>query len=271
MPRPQDLASIPACLGVEPDSLSFWAAIGRAVADRRSRYVVDTAVLLGLACTEVDETTDRRPILTLPAGTAPPSSLDGLVVANLASLWAGPLAGDVLSPLGARVIKVESISRPDGSRRARPFFEALNDSCESLVVDLASPTGRSQLHRQLRATADTSGKCLDGTHNPKVVGSNPTPATKPKRQEAPGHRPGASSLSRGDKTRSLLRGCAAGRGSSRFIFGWRYVPLRTMPLRTRVSCVDVRQSDALGAIAWKQHPQSGVGAPGRTRRGRCGR
>src|SRR6185437_13287713 len=38
------------------------------------------------------------------------------VVIELASLWAGPLCGHLLGLTGARVIKVESNTRPDGGR-----------------------------------------------------------------------------------------------------------------------------------------------------------
>ena len=40
------------------------------------------------------------------------------LVVDLAALWAGPLAASLLTMAGARVIKIESRTRPDAARRA---------------------------------------------------------------------------------------------------------------------------------------------------------
>ena len=50
-------------------------------------------------------------------GDAPSRPLHGARVANLASLWAGPLVADVLCRLGADVISIESVGRPTGRGR----------------------------------------------------------------------------------------------------------------------------------------------------------
>ncbi|HLG88093.1 MAG TPA: CoA transferase [Alphaproteobacteria bacterium] len=70
------------------------------------------------------------------------------------SLWAGPLCGHLLRLLGARVVKVESMSRPDGARfgPAR-FFDLLNGGKQSVALDLSNGRGRAQL-RSLLAHAD---------------------------------------------------------------------------------------------------------------------
>ncbi len=73
--------------------------------------------------------------------------LDGVVVADLGSLWAGPLCGALLADAGARVLKVESSRRPDGARRGpAAFFDLLNARKESVALDLATPAGRAALH-----------------------------------------------------------------------------------------------------------------------------
>lgn len=151
--RREDVASIPAWLGVDADPVTPWGAVRSVLRGRTSAEVVDQAVMLGLPCCEVNEVMDRRPVLVQPLGDAAPRPLAGLVVANLAPLWAGPIAGDVLARLGARVIKVESVARPDGARRTGPFFEALHGRCESLALDLRSPSGHEQL-RTLLAQVD---------------------------------------------------------------------------------------------------------------------
>jgi len=47
-----------------------------------------------------------------------------------------PLCGRVLSLLGARVVKVESLSRPDGARGGPPaFYHLMNGGKESVAID----------------------------------------------------------------------------------------------------------------------------------------
>ncbi|WP_231122266.1 CoA transferase, partial [Mycobacterium intracellulare] len=51
----------------------------------------------------------------------------GLLVADLSSMWAGPLCGRLLAHAGATVVKVESPRRPDGTRAGdRSFFDWMN-------------------------------------------------------------------------------------------------------------------------------------------------
>jgi CoA-transferase family III len=150
--RAEDFESIPAWLGVQPDA-EPWPSIARTVADLFRADIVDRAVLLGLACSAIGETQDRRPVLLERAGNGSPSSMARLVVVNLASLWAGPLAADVLARLGARVITVESESRPDGARAVPSFFEALHGRCESVALGLGDECGRRRL-RDLLASVD---------------------------------------------------------------------------------------------------------------------
>jgi len=67
-------------------------------------------------------------------------------VLDLSTLWAGPLCAQLLAAGGARVLKVESLSRPDGARRGpAAFYDLLNAGKESVALDLASATGRRQL------------------------------------------------------------------------------------------------------------------------------
>lgn len=61
------------------------------------------------------------------------------LIVDLSSLWAGPLVGRLLGHMGARVVKVESTSRPDGARHGNEeFFETLNGLKEQQSFDLQS-------------------------------------------------------------------------------------------------------------------------------------
>ena len=72
---------------------------------------------------------------------------------NLASLWAGPLTGQLLHRLGAQVTKVESIGRPDGGRRHPEFFDQLHAGADFVTVDWSTDAGRARL-RELLESAD---------------------------------------------------------------------------------------------------------------------
>jgi crotonobetainyl-CoA:carnitine CoA-transferase CaiB-like acyl-CoA transferase len=66
-------------------------------------------------------------------------------------MWAGPLCGQLLAWAGATVVKVESMSRPDGARAGPPaFFDRMNGGKLSYLVDFDDPTGL----RALLAAAD---------------------------------------------------------------------------------------------------------------------
>jgi crotonobetainyl-CoA:carnitine CoA-transferase CaiB-like acyl-CoA transferase len=73
----------------------------------------------------------------------------GLRVIDMSSLVAGPLIGQILSDLGAEVIKIESVGS-DGMRKKFPlhkdmgaFFEQINRGKKSVTVDVKSEEGRA--------------------------------------------------------------------------------------------------------------------------------
>ncbi len=81
--------------------------------------------------------------------------LAGILVVDLSTIIAGPLAASMLSDLGARVIKVEPPSG-DPSRAIIPgggLAARMNGGKESLAVDLKSAEGRALVH-ELVARAD---------------------------------------------------------------------------------------------------------------------
>lgn len=99
---------------------------------------------------------------TRPAPSAPKRPLDGLKVIDLSTVFAVPYLGSLLSDLGADVIKVESPTRVDQSRKPttgpyyrnapgdEPWNEAgafylLNRGKQSIVIDLSLEAGRAVL------------------------------------------------------------------------------------------------------------------------------
>ena len=92
--------------------------------------------------------------------------LAGVRVVDCTAWWAGPAATHALACLGADVIKVESVSRPDLMRYTSttrpgtdqwwewgPLFHGVNNSKRGITLDLTRPEGRT-LFRRLLPTAD---------------------------------------------------------------------------------------------------------------------
>lgn len=142
--RPDDVATIPAWLG--PAVAPTVDAALDAIATRDVATLIDGAALLGLPVAAVGEVTPREgPVERTRAGDAPTLDRRPLVV-DFSSLWAGPLCARVLAAHGARVVKVESVQRPDGARRGSPvFFDAMQQHAECVAVDMKSRDGRDAL------------------------------------------------------------------------------------------------------------------------------
>lgn len=97
------------------------------------------------------------------AGDAP---LAGLKVVDFTAFWAGPFAATTLAELGAEVIKVESIQRPDGMRFASgfipedgivwewaPVFHGANSGKKAVTLNLDDEEGLA-LAKELVRQAD---------------------------------------------------------------------------------------------------------------------
>jgi hypothetical protein len=179
--RPDDVAAVPAIVGAlglddvgRGDAGTVTPAAARAAltAAARARPAADFAAaaqLVGVAAA------------ALPAGVPPPTAgeaslagavgwppwraariaaplagarLAGAVVADLSSMWAGPLCARLLGLAGAEIIKVESPDRPDGARFGHgEFFDWLHAGHRSLSADFGTRAGRAAL-RALLAAAD---------------------------------------------------------------------------------------------------------------------
>jgi crotonobetainyl-CoA:carnitine CoA-transferase CaiB-like acyl-CoA transferase len=81
--------------------------------------------------------------------------LSGIRVADFTAFWAGPVATQVLASLGADVIKIEGVRRPDGMRFAGarpptweqwwewgPVFLCSNTNKRGVSIELSLPQGR---------------------------------------------------------------------------------------------------------------------------------
>jgi crotonobetainyl-CoA:carnitine CoA-transferase CaiB-like acyl-CoA transferase len=98
--------------------------------------------------------------------TGPVLALDGVRILDCTAWWAGPAATHALACLGADVIKVESVSRPDLMRYTStrpptedrwwewgPLFHGANNTKRGITLDLTQPAG-VELLRGLIGTAD---------------------------------------------------------------------------------------------------------------------
>jgi crotonobetainyl-CoA:carnitine CoA-transferase CaiB-like acyl-CoA transferase len=108
-------------------------------------------------------------------GAAKP--LEGVRILDLSTFWSGPIATSFLASMGADVVKVESIQRPDGFRfsgavpsmgdrwyERSPIWQAVNLSKRGVALDLGSQRGR-ELVRTILRTADV----MIENFSPRVV------------------------------------------------------------------------------------------------------
>ena len=171
--RPDDVAAVPAIAGLLGASLDGASLDGTAtLAAARAAL---TAVARGTPAEDLAAAAQLVgvPAAALPA-SGPPSApaepapgespgwppwraeriaaplagarLAGAVVADLSSMWAGPLCARLLGLAGAEVIKVESPARPDGARSGNgEFFDWLHAGHRSLSADFGTRAGRTAL------------------------------------------------------------------------------------------------------------------------------
>lgn len=97
-----------------------------------------------------------------PDGAALP--FEGLRVVDLTAFWAGPITTATLGELGADIVKIESIQRPDGMRFAgalrvppmwerSPVYHGVNTNKRGITLDLDSDDGK-RIVRRLIEDAD---------------------------------------------------------------------------------------------------------------------
>ncbi len=151
LPREEDRDLVPAWLELSSPPVTepaAWSAVREALAKGKGSELLERAVLLGLPVASLGEA--RAPgVRAARLGDAPAlTGPEDLLVVDLSSLWAGPLCGDLLARAGARVVKVESSSRPDGARRGpASFFDLLNGAKRSVALDFGDESQRALLGR----------------------------------------------------------------------------------------------------------------------------
>ncbi len=142
--RPDDVASIPALLESTMDPAD-WPAVRRAVSLLAGAELAKRADLLGMPLGVPGTAPDRPLVVTIGADRAEVKRQP--LVVEFGSLWAAPLCGALLARAGCRVVKVESVQRPDGARRGpATFFESLNGAKEEISVDPSTADGLELVH-----------------------------------------------------------------------------------------------------------------------------
>jgi hypothetical protein len=147
--RQVDVDAVPALLESDAVGDDPWPAVQRWVADNTPADVTARARVLGLPVAALGETCAAPPRITTLGAAAKPRKPSDLLVADLSSMWAGPLCGQLLARAGATVVKVETAARPDGTRAgASAFFAWMNSGKLSYAVDFDKP---SDVRRLLEA------------------------------------------------------------------------------------------------------------------------
>ena len=177
--READTELLPAWLQCPIDGdESLTASVRQAT----THTLVDRARLIGLAAAPLVRPRDSSSGWYRATRSAPAVGLRHAspLVIELGALWAAPLCAQLLLQAGARVIKVESLARPDGARGGPPqFYDLLNAEKESVALDLPCAAGVAAL-RELLLAADiviesSRPRALEqmGLHAAEIVAARP--------------------------------------------------------------------------------------------------
>jgi CoA-transferase family III len=140
-------------------SARMWTALEAAACARPAAVLAAAAQLLGVPAAALPQDPPTPDTAPWPpwrtTGIAAPSAaarLAGAVVADLSSMWAGPLCARLLGLAGAHVVKVETPDRRDGARAGdRAFYDWLHAGHRSMLADFRTESGRATLAALLAA------------------------------------------------------------------------------------------------------------------------
>lgn len=142
--RYDDWDLVPLLLGSE--AVEGWEDIERRIARLSARQLLELGIELGLPIALEALIEPDLALAGASRSSAPANRESAPLVLDFASLWAGPLASSLLAMLGAEVVKVESVNRPDGARAGHPgFYNLLNSGKQSVAIDFGDPAQLSRL------------------------------------------------------------------------------------------------------------------------------
>jgi hypothetical protein len=123
----------------ESEAISDWPDVTAALRERSARQIVTRGIELGLAIA-LDQAPVGATRVFKDCPRARVRSSGSPLVVDLAALWAGPLAASLLMMAGARVIKIESRSRPDAARLGHAgFYDLLNERKQCVALNFNDP------------------------------------------------------------------------------------------------------------------------------------
>ncbi|OBI17789.1 CoA transferase [Mycobacterium sp. E2497] len=150
--RPEDAAAVPALVQSDDATCDPWPALQRWAATQPLAAIIERTALLDIPAAALGEAAATEPRIRPRGPRGPARDVAGLLVADLSSMWAGPLCGQLLARAGASVVKIESPGRPDGTRAGdRAFFDWMNGEKLSYCVDFDRQADEV---RELLAAAD---------------------------------------------------------------------------------------------------------------------
>ncbi len=149
--RADDWGLIEAWLG---SPATCWADISALTATKDAQALVARGRELGLpVALSAPAAANNWAVFQKVSQQAIPPQKRPLLV-DLSGLWAGPLAASLLGTMGALVVKVESLTRPDGARQGnQAFYHLMNANKHCAAFDFSDKKGCAQL-KDLCAAAD---------------------------------------------------------------------------------------------------------------------
>ncbi|MGB8407679.1 MAG: CoA transferase [Mycobacterium sp.] len=162
--RREDVAAVPALVERDETLPDPWPPVHYWASTTPVESIVDRARLLDIPVAALGETVAASPRVLPLDGVGAPRPAAALLVADLASMWAGPLCGQLLARAGATVVKVESPSRPDGTRAGnRTFFDWMNGGKLSYAIDFDRDKER------LRALLSAADVVIEGSRPAALI------------------------------------------------------------------------------------------------------